>query len=682
MPSLIKRFAAYWQSTKPTAWAINGVGGWDSYVVRANRDLAGDSRAVHRHLGDDLALLQDHLVAASHKATAKKDGPRAQSGFKVSGPEMEDFMIHSQLALYRILKRITQTNFSGKKPTASQTAAVEVDLANYSESSVRVASALSQDNALTNDGEDDEEDDDDNENDDEPTANYVEAAVDKVREIHASGAPGDILVFMPGEKDVHATVKALSDTAGLESLPLYSQLPQEAQERSLRAGGAVLRRVIVATNIAEASVTIRGLGFVIDSGFSKVTVFNPRERINTLFQGPKSHAELKAAPTPELMDLSLSSDGEKAIRLSIEPALAKTLLAAGAARISINTSHSDHLTLLRVFNDYIRLPSATAQRQWCQEKFVKQRVLSEAVKVRQQLAAQARALDIMNSETAVVQVEKIRKAFAIGHATRVARRSGSIGLRYVTKEGTTATISKNRPETPLTRETCLGYAALCDLGWQEGLGLGSFNHGETVLTTPVYRSSSDKSGIGYDEFAVDATSAFDNTAALEVSGLMLDPPKAATSEVPGLQAVTLEVLGLQAPLPPVVPAPHTSAPVATASPASAPLATTAVATTPVATTTVAPVAPPVASIADLTPAQYRPLQVRLREEFLRVLDKVDDADRLLINLDEECERVFRGLCADRQVLATRDRLETLPPPLLESDSVQPAPGSLRRNVAP
>ncbi|KAJ3144820.1 Pre-mRNA-splicing factor ATP-dependent RNA helicase dhx15 [Geranomyces michiganensis] len=106
----------------------------------------------------------------------------------------------------------------------------------------------------------------------EPTANYVDAAVDKVREIHASGAPGDILVFMPGEKGVNATVKALRDTAGLESLPLYSQLPQEAQER-FRAGIAVLRRVIVAANIAEAS---------------------------------KSHAELKEGPTPELMRIDLT----------------------------------------------------------------------------------------------------------------------------------------------------------------------------------------------------------------------------------------------------------------------------------------------------------------------------------------------------------------------------------------
>ncbi|KAJ3133082.1 putative ATP-dependent RNA helicase dhx33 [Geranomyces variabilis] len=507
------------------------------------------------------------------------------------------------------------------------------------------------------------------------------------------------------------------------------------------------------------------------------------------------HFDFIDPPAPESMMRALENvlalglfEADLTMRLSIEPALAKMSLAAGrlgcaseavkiiallqadnvfitptdsiekaeanAARSSINTSHSDHLTLLRVFNDYIRLPSATAQRQWCQEKFVKQRALSEAVKVRQQLAAQARALDItMNSETAVVPVEKIRKAFAIGHATQVARRSGSIGLRYVTKEGTTATISKNSalypkrpsptwviydsvfhardvelsqctpvteawlreaspqyfalpkcqagPETPLTRETCLGYAALCNLGWEEGLGPGSFNQGETALTTPEYRSSSDKSGIGHDQFAVDATLALDNTAALGVSGLTIDPPKATTSEVLGLKvppllvvsapvapapvakaspppaalevsgvtlvtppkAITLEVLGLQVPSPSVVPAPHTSAPAATASPASAPLATTAVATTPVVTTPAAPVAP----IADLTPAQYTPLQVQLREEFVRVLDKVDDADRLLVNLDEECERVCRGLSADRQVLATRDRPETLPPPSLESD---------------
>jgi ATP-dependent helicase HrpB len=99
-----------------------------------------------------------------------------------------------------------------------------------------------------------------------------------------SQTEGDVLIFMPGKYEITRTIAAirasrLSDR--LVAMPLYSELPPNEQDAALAA--ARKRKVIVATNVAETSLTIEGVRVVIDSGLARIARFDPRRGINTLF---------------------------------------------------------------------------------------------------------------------------------------------------------------------------------------------------------------------------------------------------------------------------------------------------------------------------------------------------------------------------------------------------------------
>lgn len=94
---------------------------------------------------------------------------------------------------------------------------------------------------------------------------------------------GDTLVFMPGAYEIRRTVEALRATPsarGLEVLPLHGELPAAAQDAAVAPSSR--RKIIVATNIAETSLTIEGVRHVIDSGLARVADFDPHRGINTL----------------------------------------------------------------------------------------------------------------------------------------------------------------------------------------------------------------------------------------------------------------------------------------------------------------------------------------------------------------------------------------------------------------
>jgi ATP-dependent helicase HrpB len=119
----------------------------------------------------------------------------------------------------------------------------------------------------------------------------TEQAADVVERIVHSGAPGDILIFMPGMGEINATIGALRSVESAEPLaniPLHGDLQPEQQDLAFAPNR--LRKVVVATNVAETSVTIDGIRHVVDSGLARVSRYDPERGVGTLFIEPISRA--------------------------------------------------------------------------------------------------------------------------------------------------------------------------------------------------------------------------------------------------------------------------------------------------------------------------------------------------------------------------------------------------------
>uniref|UniRef100_A0A8C3AN48 Pre-mRNA-splicing factor ATP-dependent RNA helicase PRP16 n=1 Tax=Cyclopterus lumpus TaxID=8103 RepID=A0A8C3AN48_CYCLU len=130
-----------------------------------------------------------------------------------------------------------------------------------------------------------------------PQEDYVEAAVKQALQIHLSGLIGDILIFMPGQEDIEVTsdqiverLEDLENAPALAVLPIYSQLPSDLQAKIFQKAPDGVRKCIVATNIAETSLTVDGIMFVVDAGYCKLKVFNPRIGMDALQVYPISQA--------------------------------------------------------------------------------------------------------------------------------------------------------------------------------------------------------------------------------------------------------------------------------------------------------------------------------------------------------------------------------------------------------
>jgi len=128
--------------------------------------------------------------------------------------------------------------------------------------------------------------------------NYVDKAVDTVFDIHAREPDGDILVFFSGRDEIESALQAIADRHGelevrgrtLMPLPLYAGLSTEQQMLIFDKTPQGMRKVVFATNIAEASVTIDGVVYVVDCGFSKLRVFDATTGIESLSKLPISKA--------------------------------------------------------------------------------------------------------------------------------------------------------------------------------------------------------------------------------------------------------------------------------------------------------------------------------------------------------------------------------------------------------
>lgn len=116
-------------------------------------------------------------------------------------------------------------------------------------------------------------------------------AAEKVGRILGEDAPGDILVFMPGRAEINSTLAALRDLRTRERvacIPLHGELEPQEQDRAFAPNA--LRKIIVATNVAETSITIDGIRHVVDSGLARVARYDAERGIGTLLLEPISRA--------------------------------------------------------------------------------------------------------------------------------------------------------------------------------------------------------------------------------------------------------------------------------------------------------------------------------------------------------------------------------------------------------
>ena len=140
----------------------------------------------------------------------------------------------------------------------------------------------------------------------EAERDYLEAALRTVLQIHASEPEGDILLFLTGEEEIEDACRKINlevdeliretDSGPMKVYPLYGTLPPHQQQRIFEPApppnkvGRPGRKCIISTNIAETSLTIDGIVYVVDPGFSKQKVYNPRIRVESLLVSPISKA--------------------------------------------------------------------------------------------------------------------------------------------------------------------------------------------------------------------------------------------------------------------------------------------------------------------------------------------------------------------------------------------------------
>uniref|UniRef100_A0A914WHZ1 RNA helicase n=1 Tax=Plectus sambesii TaxID=2011161 RepID=A0A914WHZ1_9BILA len=135
----------------------------------------------------------------------------------------------------------------------------------------------------------------------EPETDYLDASLITVMQIHLTEPPGDILVFLTGQEEIDTSCEVLfermkslgPDVPELIILPVYGALPSEMQTRIFDPAPPGSRKVIIATNIAETSLTIDGIYYVVDPGFVKQKIYNPKTGMDSLVVTPISQAQAK-----------------------------------------------------------------------------------------------------------------------------------------------------------------------------------------------------------------------------------------------------------------------------------------------------------------------------------------------------------------------------------------------------
>lgn len=119
---------------------------------------------------------------------------------------------------------------------------------------------------------------------------YVEAAAEAANRLLARSRTGDILIFMPTEQDIGETLEIIrgQNHKGVMALPLFARLSAKEQSQIFSTGAG--RKIIVSTNVAETSLTIPGIKYVVDTGLARIPSYSPRTRTTALPVSPISQS--------------------------------------------------------------------------------------------------------------------------------------------------------------------------------------------------------------------------------------------------------------------------------------------------------------------------------------------------------------------------------------------------------
>ncbi|KXZ50727.1 hypothetical protein GPECTOR_15g411 [Gonium pectorale] len=207
---------------------------------------------------------------------------------------------------------------------------------------------------------------------------------------------------MTGQEEIEATCFSLaerlehmrsngSEIPELLILPIYSQLPSDLQAKIFDKAAEGVRKVIVSTNIAETSLTVDGILYVIDTGYVKMKVYNPKMGMDALQLG-RQMVEFPLDPPLAKMLLAGAAMGcsnevlTVVSMLSVPPVFFRPPDRAeesDAAREKFFVPESDHLTLLHVYNQW---KNNGYRGDWCDRHYLQAKGLRKAKEVRQQLA--------------------------------------------------------------------------------------------------------------------------------------------------------------------------------------------------------------------------------------------------------------------------------------------------------
>ncbi|XP_058738014.1 pre-mRNA-splicing factor ATP-dependent RNA helicase DEAH10-like [Vicia villosa] len=132
-----------------------------------------------------------------------------------------------------------------------------------------------------------------------PETDYLDAALITIFQVHLGEAPGDILVFLTGQEEIEAVERLINErltklpegSQKLLPVPIFAALPSEQQMRAFSPAPSGFRKVILATNIAETSITIPGIKYVIDPGLVKARSYDPGKGMESLIVVPTSKSQ-------------------------------------------------------------------------------------------------------------------------------------------------------------------------------------------------------------------------------------------------------------------------------------------------------------------------------------------------------------------------------------------------------